>query len=136
MVEVILDGIVEAADGLREILEGAKFINFPDVQAMQIESQNRVSTFVATAIFVCYIFRYNRSYGMNTVIRKIGNSEGVIIPKEMLESLGLKAGDEVSIAKNSQGIQLIPSGDNLARQLDAARECMDKYRVALRELAK
>ena len=73
---------------------------------------------------------------MNTVIRKIGNSEGVIIPKEMLESLGLKAGDEVAIAKNSQGIQLIPSGDNLARQLDAARECMDKYRVALRELAK
>ena len=73
---------------------------------------------------------------MNTVIRKIGNSEGVIIPKEMLESMGLKAGDEVSVAKTAQGIQLIPSGNNLARQLEAARECMDKYKVALRELAK
>ena len=32
---------------------------------------------------------------MNTVIRKIGNSEGVIIPKDILEGLGLVAGDSV-----------------------------------------
>jgi hypothetical protein len=42
----------------------------------------------------------------------------------------------VTIAKTAQGIKMVPSGDNLARQLEAARECMDKYKVALRELAK
>ena len=34
---------------------------------------------------------------MKTVIRKIGNSEGVIIPKDVLAYHDLKAGDEVSI---------------------------------------
>ena len=32
---------------------------------------------------------------MNTTIRKIGNSEGVILPKEMLDRLNLKAGDSI-----------------------------------------
>ena len=73
---------------------------------------------------------------MNTVIRKIGNSEGVIIPKDILESLGLSAGDTMSIVADKSGIKFVPEKDELARQLELARECMDKYRVALRELAK
>ena len=73
---------------------------------------------------------------MNTVIRKIGNSEGVIIPKDILEGLGLAAGDSVSIVADKSGIKFIPEKNDLARQLEAARECMDKYKVALRELAK
>lgn len=36
---------------------------------------------------------------MNTVIRKIGNSEGIIIPKEVLENLGLRAGDSVALSE-------------------------------------
>ncbi len=73
---------------------------------------------------------------MNTVIRKIGNSEGVIIPKDILESLGLSAGDSVSIVADKSGIKFIPEKNDLAHQLALARECMDKYKVALRELAK
>ena len=73
---------------------------------------------------------------MNTVIRKIGNSEGVIIPKDILESMGLRAGDSVSIVSDKSGVKFIPERNNLARQLELARECMDKYKVALRELAK
>lgn len=73
---------------------------------------------------------------MNTVIRKIGNSEGVIIPKDILESLGLSAGDSVSIVADKSGIMFVPEKNDLARQLELARECMDKYKVALRELAK
>ena len=72
---------------------------------------------------------------MNTVIRKIGNSEGVIIPKDILEGLGLVAGDSVSIIADKTGIKFVPEKNDLARQLEAARECMDKYKVALRELA-
>ena len=73
---------------------------------------------------------------MNTTIRKIGNSEGVIIPKEVLDRMGLKAGDSVEIRVEDGTIALVPKEANLAEQLKAARIGMEKYRVALRELAK
>ncbi|HWU62018.1 MAG TPA: AbrB/MazE/SpoVT family DNA-binding domain-containing protein [Ensifer sp.] len=73
---------------------------------------------------------------MNVTIRKIGNSEGIIIPKEVLNRLGLKAGDTLEIAETNGAIELRPANPELAEQLKAARMFMDKYRVALRELAK
>jgi putative addiction module antidote len=76
---------------------------------------------------------------MNTVIRKIGNSEGVIIPKEILESLGLKAGDAVFLTALRNSIQIRPvedAMDDFERNMQVAREGMDKYKVALRALAK
>lgn len=73
---------------------------------------------------------------MNTVIRKIGNSEGVILPKELLARFELKEGDRLSIVAGADGLRLIPAKDAFARQLEAAREGMEKYKVALRELAK
>jgi putative addiction module antidote len=73
---------------------------------------------------------------MNVVIRKIGNSEGVIIPKEVLHNLGLKSGDTLEIRTIDGAIELVPENADLADQLRAARLGMQKYRVALRELAK
>lgn len=73
---------------------------------------------------------------MNVIIRKIGNSEGIIIPKEILDRLGLKAGDKLDVEEADGGIRLVPEPEDLADQMAAAREGMKKYRVALRELAK
>ena len=73
---------------------------------------------------------------MNVTIRKIGNSEGIIIPKEMLNRFGLKLGDKLEIAESDGAIKLRPEQADLAEQLKAARMGMEKYRVALRELAK
>lgn len=73
---------------------------------------------------------------MNVTIRKIGNSEGIIIPKEVLERLGLKAGDEFSVTEGNGQLTLVPQNAELAEQLRAASIGMEKYRVALRELAK
>lgn len=73
---------------------------------------------------------------MNTVIRKIGNSEGVILPKEMLEKLNLKTGDSVTLVERGGSLSLVPASTTLSEQLEAAREGMVRYRVALRELAK
>ena len=73
---------------------------------------------------------------MNVTIRKIGNSEGIIIPKEVLDRLGLKAGDAVEIREEGGRISLIPEQADLTEQLKAARMGMQKYKIALRELAK
>lgn len=72
---------------------------------------------------------------MNTVIRKIGNSEGVILPKELLARFNLKAGDSVAIRETQSGFELAAVDDVFERQMKAAREVMDRYKVALRKLA-
>jgi putative addiction module antidote len=73
---------------------------------------------------------------MNVTIRKIGNSEGIIIPKEVLQRLGLGSGDSLELREIEGNIQLVPESADLAEQMRAARIGMEKYRVALRELAK
>lgn len=73
---------------------------------------------------------------MNITIRKIGNSEGIIIPKDVLDRMGVKAGDELTLKEEGGQIHLVPQNTDLAEQLKAARMGMEKYRVALRELAK
>ena len=72
---------------------------------------------------------------MNVTIRKIGNSEGVILPKEVLDRLNVKAGDQLEINETGQGLTLKPLDDSFERQMKAAREVMDKYKVALQKLA-
>ncbi|RUM21169.1 AbrB/MazE/SpoVT family DNA-binding domain-containing protein [Rhizobium vallis] len=72
---------------------------------------------------------------MNVTIRKIGNSEGIIIPKETLDRLGLKTGDSLELHLENGGITLKPVDEDLSRQLEAARYFMDKYKVALKKLA-
>ena len=73
---------------------------------------------------------------MNVTIRKIGNSEGIIIPKEVLDRMGLKAGDNLELRESAGNIELATEQSDLSEQLEAARMGMKKYRVALRELAK
>ncbi|HEY4191123.1 MAG TPA: AbrB/MazE/SpoVT family DNA-binding domain-containing protein [Mesorhizobium sp.] len=72
---------------------------------------------------------------MNTTVRKIGNSEGVILPKELLDRLNIKAGDELEIIATDKGVTLKPVDDSFERQMKAARAMMDKYKVALQKLA-
>lgn len=72
---------------------------------------------------------------MNVTVRKIGNSEGVILPKEVLERMNLKAGDKLEVIENKDGVSLRPVDDVFERQMKAAREFMDQYKVALQKLA-
>jgi putative addiction module antidote len=72
---------------------------------------------------------------MNTTIRRIGNSEGIIIPKEVLARLNVAEGDKLELIETSEGFALKPIDDTFERQMKAAREVMDKYKVALQKLA-
>lgn len=73
---------------------------------------------------------------MNTVIRKIGNSEGVILPKEVLEQAGFATGDRLNAIVSEDGVKLIKAGPDFEEELAHARVFMDKYRDALAKLAK
>ncbi len=74
---------------------------------------------------------------MKIEIKKIGNSTGVILPKELLARLGLKQGDSLFVTQLPDGgVKLTPRDPNFERGMDLARKAMRKYRNALRELAK
>ena len=76
---------------------------------------------------------------MNVTIRKIGNSEGIILPKEILDRLNLKAGDSVVIVQEGDELRLRRTEDTaeeFERKMKIARERMKKYEVAYRALAK
>ena len=72
---------------------------------------------------------------MNATIRRIGNSEGIIIPKEVLARLNVTEGDKLQLIETAEGLSLRPVDDTFERQMKAAREVMDKYKVALQRLA-
>ena len=71
-----------------------------------------------------------------TVIRPIGNSAGVTIPKETLERYDLAPGDKILLQETSDGILLSSYDPQFAKVMALARECGKKYRNALRELSK
>lgn len=67
---------------------------------------------------------------------KIGNSTGVILPKEELTRLGLASGDEVNLERTPSGVTLSRSDEEFERQMTVARQVMRDRRSALAELAK
>ncbi|MCC5778211.1 AbrB/MazE/SpoVT family DNA-binding domain-containing protein [Nitratireductor sp. B36] len=76
---------------------------------------------------------------MNVTIRKIGNSEGVILPKEVLERYNLRAGDTLNLLEDGTELRLRPPVDDpeeFERKMKIARERMKKYETAYRVLAK
>jgi putative addiction module antidote len=68
-------------------------------------------------------------------ITTVGNSVGIVLPKELMSHLNVKKGDTLFISKTADGIQLVPYQEDLARQMDAAREIMRDNRDVLRKLA-
>lgn len=69
-------------------------------------------------------------------VTQIGNSLGVILPKEITERLKLAKGDELAVVPTAHGVELTPYDPGFAEKMKAARRISKKYRNALRELAK
>lgn len=67
---------------------------------------------------------------------KIGNSTGVILPKEVLARLRVSLGDELSVIETAEGVALSRTDPEFEDQMAVAREVMARRRNALRELAK
>ncbi|WP_449474661.1 AbrB/MazE/SpoVT family DNA-binding domain-containing protein [Sphingobium chungangianum] len=69
-------------------------------------------------------------------ITKIGNSAGVILPRDVLAHLNVQVGETLSMVTTPQGIELRTAAPEFEAQMAAAREVMLRRKRALRELAK
>lgn len=65
----------------------------------------------------------------------VGNSVGVILPKDILERLRVQKGDSLYVVETRQGIELTPYNPEFAAQMEAAERVMREDRDALRRLA-
>ena len=69
-------------------------------------------------------------------LTQIGNSVGVILPREMLARLKLEKGQSVFLTETPTGYVLTPYDPALAEQVEAGRQFMREYRDTFHELAK
>jgi len=73
---------------------------------------------------------------MPVKITKVGNSAGIILPKELLAHLNAGVGETLSVVLTPRGIELSSAEPDFDAQMAAAREVMARRKRALRELAK
>jgi putative addiction module antidote len=66
----------------------------------------------------------------------IGNSTGVVLPKEILQRLRVDRGDTLYVIETPHGIELTPYDPEFARQMEAAERVMREDRDVLRKLAR
>ena len=69
-------------------------------------------------------------------LRAVGNSVGVVFPKELLARLGLREGDTLHVLESADGFRLTRADPDFDRQMEVARDVMRRRRAVLRELAK
>jgi putative addiction module antidote len=74
---------------------------------------------------------------MKLEVKKIGNSTGLILPKELLNRLKLDQGDWLYVTELPDGgVRLTPTDPIFERGMEIAERAMKTYRNALAELAK
>ncbi|MRD71800.1 AbrB/MazE/SpoVT family DNA-binding domain-containing protein [Rhodocyclus tenuis] len=69
-------------------------------------------------------------------LTQIGNSVGVVLPKEALALLRVEKGDTVYLTESPQGFVLSPYDPAIEKQLAEGREFMHEFRDTFRALAK
>jgi putative addiction module antidote len=92
-------------------------------------------------IFFCdgryYIRNHNLSMVLELKLRKVGNSVGVVFPKEALSYLKVGEGDVLCVTEGPEGcLRISPAKADFSRQMQAAQDVVARYRNTLRELAK
>ena len=68
-------------------------------------------------------------------VTKIGNSMGVILPKEVLAKLRVGKGDKIYVTETPDGVALTAYDENFARTMEVAERVMRDHRDVLRRLS-
>jgi putative addiction module antidote len=71
-----------------------------------------------------------------TTIRRIGNSSGLTIPKDLLDRQWLEEGDQVHLVETDEGLLITPYNPDFEDAMDAYEDGAKTYRDALRTLSK
>ena len=72
---------------------------------------------------------------MKLKITTVGNSAGVVLPKELLTRLRVEKGDELYVTELPDGIKLAPYDPEFERKMEVAERVMREDRDVLRKLA-
>ena len=74
---------------------------------------------------------------MTTTVKviSVGNSAGIILPKELLEKLRVTKGDTLTVTESPTGLNLTAYDEKVARQMQVAEQVMRDNRNMLRKLA-
>ncbi len=73
---------------------------------------------------------------MTTVkVRKVGNSLGVVLSRDVVAKLGVENGDKLFLIQTQSGYQITPYDPKFAEQVSIAEGIMKKRRNMLRKLA-
>lgn len=68
-------------------------------------------------------------------VTTVGNSIGVVLPKELLTELRIEKGDSLYVTETPHGIELSPYNPEFAEQMDAAECIMREDRDVLKKLS-
>jgi putative addiction module antidote len=79
--------------------------------------------------------RYNARMNMSLKVKKIGNSAGLVLPKELLARLRVGPGDIVYVSEAPDGIRLTAANPDFAAKMELAEAIMREDRDVLRVLA-
>ena len=70
-------------------------------------------------------------------LRKVGNSVGVVLPREVLAHLKVGEGDTLCVTDAADGsVRVSPANSEFTKQMQVAEDVIARYRNTLRELAK
>ncbi len=72
---------------------------------------------------------------MKLKVTTVGNSAGVVLPRELLARLRLNKGDTLYVTETPDGIKLAPHDPEFARQMEIAEDIMHRRRTLLRKLS-
>jgi putative addiction module antidote len=68
-------------------------------------------------------------------VTQIGNSLGVVLPKDVLSKLGVSKGDHLFLIPGEEGYQLTAFDSEVAQQIEQAEQITRRYRNTLKKLA-
>ena len=69
-------------------------------------------------------------------VTTVGNSTGVVLPKEVLSRLNIEKGDSLFLTDSPDGYRITPYDPTFERQMSLVRRVMNERRNVLKELAK
>jgi putative addiction module antidote len=78
---------------------------------------------------------YNPGMAITVKVTTVGNSTGIVLPKEILERLRISKGDILTVTETPDGLRLRPYDEDFATAMTLAEEIMREDRDVLRKLA-